>query len=157
MSEHEEVYWLSAFIDDDLTVDEKSRLESHLPVCEPCREELAALRQVRERLSSAPRRAMPPDLIAQLESEWNQPPSRVRIWVGAMRLSQSRRWAPAAAFVAILGFGIWLGFFRHNNEAELPIEILAAAHSRYSAEGLIPGDMVASNFSKELATYQNDN
>ena len=155
MNEHEESSWLSALVDGALDAQERSRVEEHLKGCPLCREELAALRQLKDRLSAAPRRAMPPDLIANLESGWNRP--RLRVWAGMLAQAPARRWMPAAAFAAILAMGVWLGFFRHGTEAEVPIEVLAAAHSRYSAEALVPGDMVASNFSRELASVPNDN
>ena len=155
MNEHEEAGWLSALIDGELTGEERMRLEAHLSRCAPCRAELEALKNVKARLAAAPRRAMPPELLADLEASLDRA-SRPRIWLGALSRERAPRWVPAAAFMAVLAVGIWFGYFRHR-EAELPIEVLAAAHSRYSAEGLIPGDVVASNFSKELASYQNEN
>ena len=155
MNAHEEEGLLSALVDGALVGEERARVEAHVAGCALCREELAGLRRVKERLASSPRRAMPPELLAQLESGWDRP--RPRIWAGALSHEQARRWAPAAALVAVLAFGAWLGFFRHNSEAELPIDVLAAAHSRYTAEGLVPGDMVASNFSRELAATASTN
>jgi len=155
MNEHEEAGWLSALIDGELTGEERTRLEAHLTDCAPCRAELEALRKVKARLMAAPRRAMPPGLIADLEAGAGRA-SRPRSWMGAFPHARAPRWVPATAFLAVLAVGIWFGYFRRR-EAELPIEVLAAAHSRYSAEGLIPGDVVASNFSKELASYQNEN
>jgi|SRR5208282_2424870 len=153
MNEHEEWLQLSAYIDGALSADEFSRLESHLSGCEDCRLELEALRQTKQRLASAPRRAFPPDLLAELEQRWTDKPSRLRVWAGVLRQGGARRWVPVGAVtMAALIMGLWLGL--HRPEEELPIEILAAAHSRYSAEGLIPGDMVASNFSSELEQVQ---
>lgn len=155
MNEHEEGSWLSAYIDSALSADERARLEAHLPECGGCRLELEALRGTKRRLAAAPKRAFPPDLLADLEQRWAAKPSRLHAWAGILWQGGARRWIQTGAMamaVLIVGLGLWLKLYRA--EEELPIEVLAAAHSRYSAEGLIPGDMVASNFSAELEQAQ---
>jgi anti-sigma factor RsiW len=149
MTGHEEWQELSAYIDDALSPEERSRLDAHLPGCEDCRLELAALRYTKKRLAATPRRAFPPELLSDMEQRWDAGVWRSNLWAGVLRPNSYRRWVPAGAIaVAALILGLWMKL--HHAEDELPIELLAAAHSRYSAEGLIPGDMVASNFSAEL-------
>lgn len=46
---------LSAYIDQQLSASERARVERHLQACEPCREELAALRHTTALISQAPR------------------------------------------------------------------------------------------------------
>ena len=153
--EHEEWAWLSAYIDGVLNSDERSRVDSHLKDCTECKLDLEELRHTKSRLAAAPRRAFPPELLANIEQQWTGKSSRPHIWAGAM-FSGSRRWVPTGVVaLSALLIGLWISF--HHTEEELPIEVLAAAHSRYSAEGLIPGDMVASNFSAALEQVHHNN
>lgn len=45
--------WLSGFVDGELTQQERQRVTLHCEVCDPCREDLAKLRVLRERISTA--------------------------------------------------------------------------------------------------------
>ncbi|HEY7975335.1 MAG TPA: zf-HC2 domain-containing protein, partial [Ktedonobacterales bacterium] len=50
---------LSAYLDGELTDSELAALETHLPTCEQCQRELAALRQTRALLRALPTPALP--------------------------------------------------------------------------------------------------
>ena len=66
--EHEEQFLISAYLDRELTRDEYAHVSSHLGVCQACRGDLENLQQVKKVLVSAPRRAVPPRLLARLEA-----------------------------------------------------------------------------------------
>lgn len=146
---HDEQAWLSALIDGELSGEERSRVEAHLPACASCRSEVQALRFVKERLSRADRRAMPPELIADIERAVARP------W--------QLRWFPVlgrstvlipAGMVAAAGLivGLWLGLTNNDPDQFVPLEPLLAAHARYEAEALLPEDtMVAARYSYHLA------
>ena len=50
---------LSAYLDSEVSADERASLEAHLPVCETCQRELAALRQMRTLLAALPTPSLP--------------------------------------------------------------------------------------------------
>lgn len=150
MRDHEEEFLLSAYLDGELAGSERSRLQSHLVSCRPCRLELESLRDTKSLVASAPRRAMPPELIAGIEGRLSRRPwlERLGEWVRLPRV-----WIPAGAAAALLA-GLWWGMAGENPEREVPLEPLLAAHSRYSAEALVPEDnLVASNYSVQLTAY----
>lgn len=152
MKEHEEGLDLSAYIDGELSQEEKRRVTEHLSSCPSCRLDIESLRTMKRTLASAPRRAMPPELIAAIEDRL----SRRAGWRSVVKpwIKMPQVWVPAGAVAAaVLIAGLWLNF--KSREQYVPLEPLLAAHSRYEAEALVPqGNLVASNYSSQLtSTY----
>lgn len=144
---HEEEPLLSALLDNELTASETSRVTRHLEACADCRQELAHLRHMKAVLAAAPRRAMPPELVAAVEA---------RLERGAGPFSALRRlasapvfWAPAGALaMAALLMSLWVRALDRDPDQYVPLEPLLAAHSRYAAESLVPEDsLVAATYS----------
>lgn len=152
MNAHEEEVLLSAYLDGELTPQERDRVNEHLLTCQNCRLGLESLRGAKRLLTGAPRRVMPPDLIDALETRFLRPswPRRLGTWLGRPQL-----WAPAGAMAAVLTIGLWFGAGNNGPELSVPIEALLAAHARYEAESLVPqGNLVASDYS--ASTMGND-
>jgi len=149
---HGEGELISAYLDGELSAEEAGAVQEHISSCPSCREEHSALRTAKSLLTRAPRRAMPPELVAQLERRlarplWRQvldrllPPVRILVPAGALA-------ATALAAVA------WFGARRAAPDQAIPLEPLLAAHSRYTAEALVPAsELVASNYSAQLNAY----
>ena len=66
--------------------------------------------------------------------------------------------APAGAFAAVaLVALVWFGVHRSATDQTIPLEPLLAAHSRYTAEALVPPtELVAANYSAQLNAYYGD-
>jgi len=147
---------LSAYLDGELMPDERPGIESHLALCGSCREELETLRNAKQVLAGAPRREIPPELIAKLEGRFLRP-SWWSVFKSSLLLP--RVWVPAGAMglVATLLLGVWIGWRQFRAPELLPLEALLAAHSRYVAEGLVShGGLATSNFSAQLALFHTD-
>ena len=141
---------LSAYLDGELTQEERIKIDSHLTACRDCRLELESLRYMKRKLSLAPRRTMPPELIAQIEGHLSGP----KLGGFIASILRPRIWIPAGAMAcSVVLAGLWLGL-KNSHEQDLPIEPLLTAHSRYWAESLVPqGSLVASNYSAQLTAY----
>jgi len=50
---------ISAYLDGELSLEERAGLEAHLPTCDDCQRELAAMRQMRALLGALPAPALP--------------------------------------------------------------------------------------------------
>jgi len=155
-NEHEDNVLLSTYLDGQLTDVERSRVETHLSSCPLCTEEVAALRYMKSVLAAAPRRAMPTELISDIEaavapSRWPGRPLAILSSISARRL------IPAGALAALaLVASLWLGIKRESPQDYIPLEPLLSAHARYTAETLVPqGSLVSSTYSAQL-TAQND-
>ncbi|MBI3550763.1 MAG: zf-HC2 domain-containing protein [Elusimicrobia bacterium] len=150
MNAHDAWYSISAYIDGQLTLEEISRVRSHLDGCESCSREAESLRRTKSVTAALPRRDAPLSLLSELDRRYVRPSAGRRL-LAALRLPKV--WVPAgAAATALLFAAFWLG---RSRSEELPLEALMAAHSRYTAEALVPhGDLVASNFSAQLAAYE---
>ncbi|MCX5796477.1 MAG: anti-sigma factor [Elusimicrobia bacterium] len=155
MKIHGEGELISAYLDGELCGEEAEAVQSHIASCPSCREEHASLRAAKSLLARAPRRAMPPELVAQIEGRlarplWRQvldrllPPMPVLVPAGA---------CAAAALLAV----VWFGARRAAPDQSIPLEPLLAAHSRYTAEALVPPtELVAANYSAQLNAYYGD-
>ncbi|MEQ1920564.1 MAG: zf-HC2 domain-containing protein [Elusimicrobiota bacterium] len=145
MNGHADGPELSAYLDGALAPEPRARVELHLSSCADCRAEVDSLRHMKLALSSAPRKHMPPDLALALERRFT---SGARRWYTP--LTKAAVWAPAGALtVATLAVSLWLRSAATLDE--IPLEPLLAAHSRYSAEALVPEDnLVASNYSDQV-------
>lgn len=153
---HIEASLLSALVDNELTVEETAGAARHLDSCADCRAELASLRRTKALLASAPRRAMPPQLVAAVEARLEgrrAPFPRLRRFVALPRV-----WAPAGALaLAALAMSMWVRVLDRDPDQYVPLEPLLAAHSRYTAESLVPEDnLVAASYSAPDASSDND-
>lgn len=155
MSGHQEELQLSAYLDKELNSRENARLESHLAGCPSCKQELFLLRRTKRALAAAPRRAVPPELIARLEENLSHPlPSRDSSWQDWLPRPALRMPLGAMAAVALV-LGLWLGLKKDDPDRYVPLEPLLAAHSRYTAESLVPqGALISSNYA--LLAYSGD-
>ncbi len=150
MNIHENNELLSAFLDQALSAEESAAIQGHLTACASCREELASLGQTKSLLQRAPRRAAPPKLIAAIEERLSRPS-----WLDMLRsfIPETRILVPAGALAAAI-LALWL---RSALQQPIPLEPLLAAHSRYTAEALVPAsELVASNYSAQLNACYGD-
>ena len=150
MKQHIEGPEISAFLDGALAAPDRVRVEGHLSSCSDCRAELDSLRHLKLTLSSAARRVMPADLALAIErrlvraESWWSPLMRPTLWVPA-----------GAVATAALLVGLWI--HSTGTAEEVPLEPLLAAHSRYSAETLVPEEnLVASNYSEQFTSLYAD-
>jgi anti-sigma factor RsiW len=155
MKTHGENELISAYLDGELSEQEARALREHISSCPACREEHAGLRATKSLLARAPRRAMPPELVAQIEARLTRP-----LWK-RMRdriLPPFTVLVPAGAFAAAaLVAAVWFGAHRVADDQSIPLEPLLAAHSRYAAEALVPPtELVAANYSAQLNAYYGD-
>jgi anti-sigma factor RsiW len=146
---------ISAYVDGELSGAEKTRAEAHWETCASCRAEFEAFRKTKSWLSQAPRRSLPPGLIAGMEVRLLRPS-----WAGRFKswFALPQVWIPSGAFAAAaLVLGFWMGYQARVNQQALSLEALLAAHSRYVAEALVPhGGLAAANFSAQLAADNNE-
>jgi anti-sigma factor RsiW len=144
---HEEELLLSALIDNELDAQETARVSRHLESCAGCRDAAARLTHMKAVLKAAPRRAMPPDLVAAIEARLEARPS-LPARLGRL-VSAPRVWAPAGALaLAALLMSLWVRTLDRDPDQYVPLEPLLAAHSRYAAESLVPEDsLVAASYS----------
>ena len=151
MERHEQWELISAFVDGELSAAEQADVASHLATCASCRGELESLREAKRVAAASPRRAMPAALLSEVEARL--PKARRFHWL-AWRAPNLGLVPAGAVACAIVAVGVWASL-RLTGEAEpMPLQPLLAAHSRYTAEGLVPQDYLAqSDFMAELATY----
>lgn len=146
---------ISAYLDAELSEEESLAVQEHVSRCPACREELESLRAAKSLLAHSPRRALPPQLLAEFEERWARP-----IGQGLLErlLPPVRFLAPAGALAAAaLASVVWFGARQASPDQAIPIEPLLAAHSRYTAEALVPAsELVASNYSAQLNAYYGD-
>ncbi len=156
MNGHADGPELSAYLDGALAPEPRTRVELHISSCTDCRTELDNLRHMKLTLASAPRKSMPADLALALERQFSSyenssSPSSHRAstpWYAA--LARPVIWVPIGT-LAVAGMAISLWLRSAARLEEIPLEPLLAAHARYSAEALVPGDnLVATNYSDQL-------
>ncbi len=145
MNGHADGPELSAYLDGALAPEPRARVELHMSSCADCRAEIDSLRHMKLALSSAPRMTMPADLALALERRFV---TGAQPWYAG--LTKPILWVPAGALaVAAMAVSLWLRSAATLDE--IPLEPLLAAHSRYSAEALVPEDnLVASNYSDQM-------
>ncbi|HYG75000.1 MAG TPA: zf-HC2 domain-containing protein [Planctomycetota bacterium] len=95
---------LSAFLDGELTAQEKSALEQHLSGCLACRRTLETLRTVSGAVGDVPRVKAPPSLLEKVRKDVaNEPALRERVKADILMLappeSDARRRAPWASMI----------------------------------------------------------
>ncbi|MFA6002692.1 MAG: zf-HC2 domain-containing protein [Elusimicrobiota bacterium] len=155
MKIHEEYELISAYLDGELSDAESAAVSGHVSSCPSCRAQFQSLRAAKARLAHAPRRALPPALVGQLERRLARPTwgsLLERLWPPLRVL------VPAGAFAAAAAAAWFWGSLRAAApDHAIPLEPLLAAHSRYTAEALVPAsELVASNYSAQLNAYYGD-
>lgn len=147
MNAHPDRPDLSAYLDGELPRAQRGALKRHLQACPSCRAELSAIERVKAALAGAPRRTLPEDIAAAWGERLGPPSWRTRL---QELLTLPQVWGPALAAAGLLLL-LQAGRTSQRRAEAIPIEALAAAHSRYEAEGLVPdGDPTAANFWSEL-------
>ena len=129
---HKEWELLSAFLDGELVVRDRIEVESHLASCADCSQELHVLESIKKLAALAPRHPLPLEIVAKLEKDIYKP-----TWVERVSklLRTPQIFVPVgAAFVLVVGLVLWKSV---TEGTEIPLEPLIAAHTRYSAEGLL--------------------
>lgn len=143
---HKESLALSAYLDGELDATEKAQVAAHLSDCSSCRQELSELEFAKKRLAGAARRAMPPELIAAIEAQVSSPWRWLRDLAKPVVLVPAGVLAAAAVLV-----GVWFNMTRNDPDQYIPLAPLLAAHSRYSAEALVPSNNLATgSYSQQL-------
>jgi hypothetical protein len=92
---------LTAYIDDELPIDERFALDQHLPTCASCQADLKALREAVAFSSLLPELAPPADLRMKIYARTIHRKS-LRVRIGEALLAP-RAWRYAAGFAAVAG------------------------------------------------------
>ena len=135
---------LSAYVDDELSADERLALESHLAECATCRASLAEVRQVVERAGELSDRVPDRDLWPAIASRLEQPGAVVDI---AARRAVPRRVsfsvpqlvAAAVVLMAVSAGAVWLTMTSSSTPGESgvssggPTMVTAVAAPEYDA------------------------
>ena len=74
---------LSAYLDAEVTPDERRFVETHLPGCHECRTEIDELSAARATVRSLPMLDMPPGVLPEFEAVVHRFPSRPIAWAAA--------------------------------------------------------------------------
>lgn len=149
---HKEWESLSAFLDGELATDERAEVEGHLAGCSECSEALRGLSLMKKTTAAAPRRSLPPALLARMETQLAKPASTERL----LRLLRAPWVAVPIGATAALAVGLFLWTARPGSD-EIAFEPLIAAHLRYSAEGLVPQQNFSHpEFISHLVAYNHD-
>jgi hypothetical protein len=142
---------LSAYIDGELSLQDKEALEKHLAACDSCRDALSELIAVRAALQAVPEEELPSGLHEMIMG--SLPPHRVGL---VDRLSRRfstwtmRQWAPAMAAAMVLvilissGGGVWYA----NRKLGLDITgkpLAAKVDETTESRGKTPYGIVSSN------------
>lgn len=135
---HKEWELLSAFLDGELAASERAEVSTHLASCTVCAQEFSALAVMEKSAASSPRHVMPPALLARLEGMFSRPTWTEHLYqlLPAPRIS-----IPVGAFATLaVALSFWMVY---PEQDQIPLESLLAAHTRYSAEGLMPQENLA--------------
>lgn len=112
MTSHPRVEILSTYLDSELALAERQRVEAHLEECESCRHRLEALRSVVDRLSELERRSPPPHLdyrLRRLAGLGPSPPTLAeRLERGASLFNWGNSLLPLFGVVVALAIIIYL-------------------------------------------------
>ena len=103
-------------------------------------------------LASSARHVMPPALLARLEAEFSRPSWAERL---ARLLPAPRFSVPVGAAAALaVAVSLWMAYPDQN---QIPVEVLLAAHARYSSEGLVSqANLTQPEFAAHLASVHAD-
>jgi hypothetical protein len=150
MTSHPRVEILSTYLDSELALQERQRIEAHLEGCEACQHRVEALRAVVGRLSQLERRSPPAHLDNQLKRLAGLGPSpptlAERLEKGASMFSSGNTLLPLFGVVVALAIIIYLVAFgaqwRTMQEADSPpvdsgalVEIRTVADRVFEREG----------------------
>lgn len=148
MTHHPDSEVLSAFADQELSLEERAPVAAHVASCPPCQDSLAGFQRIKSLAGALPRKTLP--------EGWSPLPQTRPIPSPWEWLKNARPtvWAPALGFALLLAVTAgWLFFPKHPET--IPLEALLAAHDRYLDEGLLPpADLSSGSFSAKLASYE---
>ena len=152
MNSHEELKFLSSYIDDQLKSDQQIKIKTHLEFCPTCQNELKQLISLKSSIKKLPQKKIPAALITSIEAR-AMDQFRKRSWMDWF--FKPTIWVPAAAFsLGLLAMTFWLAPTRTTSD-EIPIDSILAAHHRYLEESPIPSsDLSSGAFSAKLAAYE---
>lgn len=126
MMSHPRVEDLSTYLDSQLTIAERQRVEAHLELCGTCRDRLQSMRKAVRQLAALERRTPPPALGYQLKRlsslEASRPTLVERLEKGASRLNAENALLPMFGVVVALLVIIYLlawAFYRDQNSAPM--------------------------------------
>lgn len=157
MTKHEVWNRLSAYLDGQLPVAEAGAVEAHVAQCPECQAELEEFKDAKLQMSRVPFREAPSQLINRLRHQFDRP-SLLERSRAAFRscFVVPLIWKPLGAALvlfAVVGF-LFLRQGSRPAEEYVDLDTILAAHHRYKAESLVPpADMVQSNYSLRLASY----
>lgn len=108
-------------------------------------------REIQRRLAALPTHNAPAALLTRLKEIYLPLPW----WHKILNPLIHPGWKPLGTLAALaLLVGLWFVRANNNHDDSVSLEPLLAAHSRYQAENLVPsGDLMASDFSAQLAVY----
>lgn len=142
----------TAYIDDELSVDKRSAIKSHLDVCAACAREMERFQEIKIRFSRIRSRPAPAQLLAKL-NHLRHP--RTSWWARFRSTRQPRTlWVPAGVFAAAAVMATVFFATRPSGDDFVDLDSLLVAHSKYQGESLVPdADISQSNYSARLASF----
>jgi anti-sigma factor RsiW len=100
---------LEAYVEGELGKREREALETHIPHCESCKQELALTQSIPRLVSSLPTPPVPEDIIPDTLSRLREKSAAKRRWLRAFGILSSRKWQFAvigSLLIAVLVLGI---------------------------------------------------
>ena len=115
---------LAAYVEGNLSVQEKASVDGHLARCEACRDEVAGLVERLETIGEAPETAREPRE-AVAGTPWETLTRRITAWSKLITLAPRWAWigAPAAA-AAVIALLVFVPLLEQPKETRLPAELL---------------------------------
>lgn len=121
---------LQAYLDDDLSLPERARLDGHLTRCGSCRQELAELQQLESLLAelspAAPPVGFTTETLLRARHTLQRPRRAPATWAAAMTVAS----AAAAVFVFILQWGPYQSPMAASAPRAVVADMVAPAHSQ---------------------------
>ncbi|MBV9081020.1 MAG: zf-HC2 domain-containing protein [Elusimicrobia bacterium] len=130
MSDCRDLDLLSSYIDSELTAAELARVESHLPDCRSCREQLRDLRETKAMIASGGPLHAPVDLTESILAQINAR----RAEIEAERRGIS--WWAAGVAAAAAAVAVWIGARNLAPQPAIPLDALVAAHYRAGGDNV---------------------
>lgn len=144
---------LSAYLDGELSGDERRQVHRHLRDCPSCAADLAALRDVARELASLPRAKAPRDLSGDVQREFVRralsPAGRPVAWMNALRVTAS------AALIVLAVTVTWRVLRPITDEGAVPLSQSPATEERgfaSGAAGAAPADEDENGFASRSLT-----
>ena len=126
---------LSAYLDGELSDAERVALEAHLPTCEQCQGELAALRQTRALLRALPAPALPRDFTLPAQPTLAERRQRVPAWTRPVQA--------LGGIAAMIGLGLLVATSLPHMAQPSAAGSATTASSAHTVNGTLPAEPVA--------------